>query len=148
MVAALGLLVWRAIDYQSRWNAAPVVEGTVVAVDPPPPDPFPSKFTVAYQDLEGNPHETVFGFADVYVTRAVGDKVEVRYLPGAPDEPMGPARVNDAAFLKFMPWGIAIVGVYLGVQILAWIAAAVWRATQSAGARPEELKTTLGKEYD
>jgi hypothetical protein len=144
-VAALGLLVWRAIDYQQKWNNAPVVEGEVVAVDPPPPDPFPDKFTVAYRDLDGNPHETIFGIADVYATRAVGDKLEVRYLPGAPAEPMGPARLNDAAFIKFMPWGIGIFAVYLGVQILGWIASSVFRAAMSGSS---ELKTTVGKEYD
>lgn len=145
LIASLGLLVWRAVDYQQRWNAAPVVEGEVIAVDPPPPDPFPEKLTVAYRDLDGKSHETVFGLADVYMTRAVGDKVEVRYLPGAPDQPMGPARLNDAAFLKFMPWGIGLVGVYLGVQILASILRAVLRVATSGS---DEYKTAVGKEYD
>lgn len=143
LVASLGWLVWTAIVYQQKWNAAPIVEGEVIAVQPPPPDPFPSEFTVAYK-VDGKEYQTVFVVADVYATRAVGDKVEVRYLPGAPDKPMGPARVNDAAFLKFMPWGIGIVGSYLALQFLISIASLILRATS----RPDELKTTIGKQYD
>lgn len=143
MLASLGWLVWIGIQYQQKWNAAPTVEGEVVAVQPPPPDPFPSEFTVAYR-VDGKEYRTVFEPADVYLTRAVGDKVDVRYLPGTPDEPMGPARVSDAAFLKFMPWGIGIVGAYLALQLLLSIAGMILRAISG----PEKLKTTIGKEYD
>lgn len=143
MIAAMGWLVWTAIEYQRKWSASPTAEGEVVAVQPPPPDPFPDEITVAYR-VDGKEYQTVFGVADVYMTRAVGDKVDVRYLPGAPDKPMGPARVNDAAFLKFVPWGIGIVGAYLALQLLISIAGSILRATS----RPDELKTTLGKQYD
>lgn len=143
MLASLGWVVWTAIQYQQKWNAAPTVEGEVVAVNPPPPDPFPSEITVAYL-VDGKEYRTVFGLNDVYMTRAVGDKVEVRYLPDAPDEPMGPARVSDAAFVEFMPWGIGVVGAYLVLQLLISIAGALLRAASG----PAELKTTIGKQYD
>ncbi|HEV7281429.1 MAG TPA: DUF3592 domain-containing protein [Pirellulaceae bacterium] len=143
LMGAMGWLIWTAIDYQRKWSASPSVEGEVIAVEPPPPEPFPSEFTVAYH-VDGKEHRTVFGVADVYMTRAVGDKVDVRYLPDAPDQPMGPARVNDAAFLRFMPWGIGIFGAYLALQLLISIGSKLLPAT----ARPEELKTTLGTQYD
>jgi Protein of unknown function (DUF3592) len=120
LAAALVWLFWTAIDYQRRWNAAPVVEGEIVSVDPPPPDPFPMKFTVAYRDQAGVERTTVFERADIYAN-SVGDKVDVRYLPEAPDQPMGPARLSDAAFLKYVPWGIGIGAVYCVLQIVAGV---------------------------
>lgn len=143
MVASLGWVVWTAIEYQRKWNAAPIAEGEVVAVQPPPPDPFPDEITVADR-VDGKEYRTIFGIADVYMTRAVGDKVEVRYLPDAPEQPMGPARVADAAFIEFMPWGIGVVGAYVVLQLAVSIVGTIFRATS----RPDELKTSLGKQYD
>ena len=111
---------------------------------PPPRDPYPSELTVAYT-VVGKEDRTVFGLADVYTTRAIGEKVEVRYLREAPGEPMGPARVYDAAFQKFVPWGIGIFGAYLALQILISIARLIFR---TAFRPPGDLKTTIGKEYD
>lgn len=126
LIAALGWLVWNALLYQQRWNNAPVVEGVVTDVQPPPPEPFPNDFTIAYQDEAGNPHQVVLHVADVYTTRNVGDKVEIRYLPEAPDQPLGPARYRDAAFLKFVPWGAGILAAYWVVQLA--IPLAYWLA--------------------
>ena len=58
--------------------------------------------------------------ADIYVPKAVGDTVDVRYLPEAPDAPLGPARVQDAAFLKFTPYFLVVVVGYLVLHGLAW----------------------------
>jgi hypothetical protein len=127
LALALGLLVARAFDYQRRWNEAPVVEGEVIAVNPPPPDPFPSELTVAYRDQAGGEHQTVFRLADVYATRAVGEKVEVRYLPSAPEEPMGPAQYRDAGFVKYLPWGIGLMGVYCVLQVVGSLVGMVGR---------------------
>jgi hypothetical protein len=118
LAAALALLFWEAIGYQRQWNNAPVVEGRVIAVKPPGAT-FPDEFTIAYRDLTGGEHQVVFKPADVYVLREVGEKVEVRFLPETPDQPLGPARVRDAAFLKYAPWGIGIVAVYLVLQLSA-----------------------------
>jgi hypothetical protein len=117
LAAALALVFWRAVDYQRQWNDAPTVEGEVIAVEPPPPEPFPRKFTITYRDQAGGEHTTVFERADIYVN-AVGEKVDVRYLPEAPDQPMGPARVRDAAFIKFGPWGIGVLAVYFVLQVV------------------------------
>jgi len=121
LAVALVLLFWRAIDYQRQWNDAPVVEGEVIAVDPPPPEPFPMKFTIVYRDQAGGKHTTVFERADIYVN-SVGDKVDVRYLPAAPDQPMGPARVRDAAFIKYGPWGFGLLGAYFVLQVVLSVA--------------------------
>jgi len=127
LAAALVLLFWQAVKYQQRWNNAAMVEGEVIAVDPPPPEPFPMKFTIAYKDQAGVERATVFERADIYVN-AVGEKVDVRYLPDAPDQPMGPARVRDAAFIKFVPWGIGVVGVYLVLQVVLSVIGGILRA--------------------
>lgn len=119
---ALGLLMWQAIGYQQRWNVAPVAEGEVVEVRPLPPDPFPMEFVVAYRDHNGGAHQAVFKRADIYTSPAIGEKVEVRYLPEAPDQPLGPARYRDIAFEKFVPWAIGIVAAYTVLQLIVSLA--------------------------
>jgi hypothetical protein len=131
LFAALGWLVWHAIQYQQRWNTAPVAEGEVIEVRPPPPDPFPSEFTIAYRDDAGLPHQVVLKRADVYVTQSVGEKVELRYLPEAPDQPLGPAAYRDAAFQKFVPWGIGIMAAYCVLQLVVSIA--LWTVGRAGG---------------
>jgi hypothetical protein len=130
LAVSLALLVWQAINYQRQWDHAPVVEGQVIAVQPPGAT-FPDEFTILYRDLTGREHQVVFKPADVYVLRVVGEKVEVRYLPEAPDQPLGPARVRDAAFLKYMPWGIGMVAAYLVLQ--ASISAVSWLTQRTKG---------------
>jgi hypothetical protein len=122
LAVALGLLVWQGVDYQRRWNAAPAVEGDVIDVKPPPPDPFPSEYTIAYRDQAGAAHRAVLKWADVYATPHVGEKLEIRYLPEAPDRPMGPARYRDAAFEKYIPWGIGIMATYCVLLIIIPVA--------------------------
>lgn len=117
-VAGVALVAWQGFQYQVRWNQSLSAEGTVIAVKPPPPDPFPDELTVEYADPTGKQHQTVFRRADVYITREVGEKVEVRYLPEAPDQPLGPARYRDAAFVEYMPYGIGIVAVYLVLLVI------------------------------
>jgi hypothetical protein len=126
LIVALGLLIWRAIEYQRRWNAALVVEGEVIAVHPPPPEPFPDRFTIAYRDQAGGQHEVVLGRPDIYALLQVGEKVELRYLPEAPEQVLGPARVRDIAFDRFFPWGIGLFGAYLALQLVAAVIAAMW----------------------
>lgn len=115
--ALISLVVLQAAQYQRRWQDAPKAEGEVIAVGPGGPDTIATEFTVAYQDQEGARRQVKLGIADVYVPKAVGDRVELRYLPEAPDKPLGPGRVHDAAFVKYFPWGIGILAGYLVVQI-------------------------------
>lgn len=108
----IGMLVWQGIAYQGQWNSAPVVEGEVIGVEPPPPEPFPDEYTIDYRDSAGNSHQVVFKRNDVYVTPKIGEKVEIRFLPDAPDRPLGPARYRDAAFDRYLPLGIGVVAAY------------------------------------
>lgn len=117
LAVALGLTMWKATDYQRQWSDAVLVEGDVIATEPPPPDPFPNEYTVAYRDQTGQPHQVTLKRADVYATPHVGEKLELRYLPELPDQPLGPARYQDAAFDKFFPIGIGILVVYGVIQI-------------------------------
>jgi len=133
VVAAMGLTVWQAIRYQARWNAAPAVEGNVIDVKPPPPDPFPGEYTVEYRDQAGNPHQVLLKRNDVYVTPKIGETIEIRYLPEDPDEPLGPARSRDIAFVKFVPIGIGVMAIYLILQIIIPLAALALRRVRSSG---------------
>ncbi len=126
-LAAVGLVVWLAVDYQQQWNAAPVVEAEVIAIDPPPPETFPERYTVAYLDTTGKRQEAVLDRWEIYAFPKVGDKVEIRYLPEAPDKPMGPAKVQDAGVSKYLPWGIGVVVGYFVLQMLVPLLGLIWR---------------------
>jgi hypothetical protein len=127
LMVGMALVVWRAIDYQRRWNEAPVVEGEVVDVKPPPPEPFPNEYTIVYHDKMGRRHQVIFQRADVYNIAKVGGKVEIRYLPEAPDEPLGPARVPDAWVERYIPWGIGVMVGYFVLQLAVPIVGWAWR---------------------
>lgn len=120
LLGALGWLFQAARQYQARWDQVPVVPGTIVDVQPPPPEPFPERYTVEYVDDRQHTHRVVWGLADLYVPREMGEIVEVRYLPEAPDQPRSPGRYRDAAFLKFFPFGIAAVALYGVLQLIVW----------------------------
>ena len=122
LLISLGVVGWRAFDYQRRWHASPTVEGEVIAVEPPPPEPFPDKYTIAYQDLAGGQHQVVWTRNKVYGIHKVGDKIELRYLPEAPERPVNPPDVSDEAFITFLPWGIGIFVAYLALQFAISIA--------------------------
>jgi len=131
LFVSLGVIGWRAFDYQKRWHQSPTVEGEVIAVEPPPPEPFPDKYTIAYQDLNGGNHQVVWKSNKVYGIHKVGDKMELRYLPEAPERPVAPPDVSDEAFIKFLPWGIGVFAVYLVLQFAISIVGLVLGAKRS-----------------
>jgi hypothetical protein len=139
LMIVLGLIVWSAIDYQRRWQDAPVALGSVVAVKPPPPEPFPEEYTVVYFDTAKVRHEVVLQRNDVYVTPKIGETVEIRYLPEAPDEPLGPARVNDIAMEKYVPWGIGVITAYLILQFVAAFSGLILRKAMTAALAPTKV---------
>ena len=120
-VITAGWLVLATLRLQQRWNEAVVVEGVVVAVDPPPPEPFPDRVTVAYVDTKGVRRETLLKRADFYAASGIGDKMEIRYLLEAPDKPLGPARIREIAFDFAVPRVIGLFGMYLVLQLVAGV---------------------------
>jgi hypothetical protein len=126
----MGAIVFQAIEYQGRWNAATVVQGNVIDVQPPPPEPFPDQYTIDYSDLAGKQYQVVFQRNDVYVAPQVGETVEIRFLPEAPHRPLGPARYRDAAFNKYVPYGIGLMAAYSAFQILIPLASLIFRRRQ------------------
>jgi hypothetical protein len=132
LFGAIGLLVWQAIDYQRRWNEAPVVPGDVLDVQPPPPDPFPTEYTIAYRDQAGTAHQVVLKRADVYLAPKVGENVEIRFLPESPAAPLGPARYRDIAVEKYVPLVIGIIAIYLVILIIVPVAQWLLRGNRRA----------------
>ena len=133
LFALTGAIVWQAATHQRRWHAAPTVEAEVIAAGPGGPETIPTDFVVSYRDHNGVEHQASVGLADVYVPRAVGEKVELRYLPEEPGRPLGPSRAKDEAFSRFFPWVIAGLVGYLVVLICE---AVVWRLTRGQADPP------------
>lgn len=115
---AAAWVVWSAFQLQQRWNNATVVQAEVIAVEPPPPDPFPEAATVAYSDLKGRRHEIRLERNDFYVIQGVGDTIELRYLPEAPGHPLGPVKSRDIGFDYAVPRVGAVLAAIAGLQLV------------------------------
>ena len=109
VAAFFGKQAW---EEEKRWDNAPVVEADVVAVWPPPPEPFPNKFQLSFQDNSQTTHEVELGQNDVYGVPKVGEKITLRYLPESPQTVKGPAKIHDIAFERFVPYLLGTVAVY------------------------------------
>jgi hypothetical protein len=121
LLLSMAIVVWQGIDYQRRWDNALAVDAVVIGVSPPPPDPFPDFFTIGYQDQQGQRHEAIMHHSEIFSLSKIGDKVQIQYLPEAPDAPLGPWGARSAGLDKYIPWGIGVIGAYIGLQFVAGI---------------------------
>jgi hypothetical protein len=111
-------VIWQGALYQRRWHDAPKVEAEVIAIHPNEPDQIPTEFVVTYRDQNGIERQATLGLADLYGPKAVGEKIELYYLPEHPDRPLTHARKGDVAFIKFGPWVIGLFAGYLALQVI------------------------------
>lgn len=108
---------WRAWEEKKRWDSASEVQAKVFSVWPAPPEPFPSRFQLSYQDQSGTTHEVELEASDFYGTPQVGDDISLRYLPESPQMPLGPIKFRDVAFDHFVPYFLATIGAYFLLHI-------------------------------
>ena len=50
----------------------------------------------------------------------VGDAVNVRYLPDAPDKVLGPAAFGNVGFDTALPYGIGILAIFSLLQLIVF----------------------------
>ncbi len=118
LVVSLGILVYWAIQLQRKWNVAPEVPAVVVALDPPPPHPLPERITLQLNDSKGTERRHTLGYMQFCMTPTLGDEVNIRYLPDAPDEVLGPVAARDVGFESALPYGIGILAIYSFLQLI------------------------------
>lgn len=118
LMVALGWLAWTAIGIQRQWDALPEVKSRVVATNPPPPEPFPREFTVAYTDAAGAERQATFPDTDIIGLPQVGDEIPIKYMPDSPDKPLAMVRYRDIGMDFAMPIGFTIFGIYVGLQFV------------------------------
>jgi hypothetical protein len=94
------------------------VDAVVIGASPPPPDPFPDFFTVAYQDQQGQRHEAIMKHYEIFSLSKIGDKVQIQYLPEEPEKPLGPWGARSAGMDKYIPWGVGVVATYFILQLI------------------------------
>ncbi len=116
VAAFFGKQAW---EEQTRWDNAPEVDAEVIAVSPPPPEPFPNKYQLAFEDNKGTRHELELEQNDVYGVPRVGEKVKLRYLPESPQTVKGPAKVHDIGFQAFVPYLLGTVAVYFVLHFMS-----------------------------
>jgi hypothetical protein len=118
LFVSMAALIYWAIQSQRRWDAATEVSAVVVALDPPPPYPLPNDITVSFQDSSGTVHRSTLGYMQFLKTPQLGDEVNVRYLPEAPDKALGPIAARDVGFDMAVPYGMGIVAIYSVLQLI------------------------------
>ncbi len=106
------------MELQKKWNEAPDVVAIVIALKPPPPEPFPDEVTVSYTDTSGNEHQFVLGRTDYYGIAKIGDEINIRFLPELPEKPLGPSRFREVGFDFALPCGIVILASYSVLQLM------------------------------
>ncbi|MCA9195795.1 MAG: hypothetical protein KDB03_28700 [Planctomycetales bacterium] len=121
LIVAMCVLAARATWIQMRWNALPDVEATVVAVAPPPPSPFGEFFHLQYRDSLGNEFQAKLERMQFYDEPKLGQQVEIRFLPEAPHNPLGPHRWSEVGMNLAIPYALAILTVYTITLLLASI---------------------------
>jgi hypothetical protein len=125
LFVSLGVLAWRAIQLQQRWNAAPEVPAVVVALNPPPPSVLPNTITVLFKELSGTEHRQALGFMQFEQTPKMGEEVQVRYLPESPDMVLGPVACRSVGIDMAIPYGIGILAAYSLLQLIVLVP---WRS--------------------
>jgi hypothetical protein len=118
LTVALGMVAWRAIELQRRWNALPDIPATVIAVVPPPPAPFGDQFQLRYLDESGRVHEVALERMAFFDQPKLDSIVHIRYLPEAPDEPLGDRRLADVGMTYGLPRAAVVVAMYAGILLI------------------------------
>ncbi len=116
-VASMGTLIWWAILLQQKWDAAPEVPAVVVALDRPV---LPENITVSFSDSNGTEHRQSLGYMQFAMSPKLGDEINVRYLPDAPDKVLGPGAIWDVGLNAALPYGIGILAIYSFLQLVVF----------------------------
>ena len=120
LVASIGTVIWQAVQLQRGWDSAPEVPAIVVALDPPPPSVLPNNITVRFNDSNGVEHSKALGHLQFMMTPKLGDEVNIRYMPGEPDNVLGPVASRDIGFETAIPSVFGIVAIYTFLNLLLY----------------------------
>ena len=112
MFVAVACIGWLSFQDEKRWHQAPVVDGTVVAIEDADNPHKRETYVVDYHDSTGAAHQVRWTLADLYVPPMVGATVEVRYLEEAPDKPIGPMQLRNMGFFNYVPYILLVMGIY------------------------------------
>jgi hypothetical protein len=137
-LALLGLVGRAGFHDMQRWNQAPIFTGKFVGMElvprkkhfdlgperlrrlmPDDPTRTREMYHVEYLDPAGRQQTVALEGADFYVPpRESGEDVQFAYIAGDPPEIKGPSRIRDAAFLDYLPWGIAVGVLFVVGQMV------------------------------
>jgi hypothetical protein len=118
MMALIGTAVF-AFQEQQAWRSAPTAMATVTAVDPLPAGIGQKPIHVEFTDEGGKRQQASLETAEFYShPNEAGEQVEIRYLPTEPVQVKGPARAQDAAFVRYVPVVLVITAIYGALMAL------------------------------
>lgn len=118
VLSLIGIVVCAAQEQQA-WQMASTATARVISIDHLPAGIGQKPFHVEFRDADGAAYTAGLEAADFYVAPSnPGDEVEVRYLLTEPIQVKGPARVQDAAFTRYMPWAIGSTALYAALMTL------------------------------
>jgi hypothetical protein len=135
-ILCLGLLAWvgyLGFQEMQRWATARALTGKFISVEQVPrkkffdvgperlrrlmpDDPVRKRefYHIEYLDPAGRSRTAMLEGAEFYVPpRQEGEDVQIAFVDGDPPQVKGPSRASDAAFLKCMPWAMAVGVIYI-----------------------------------
>jgi hypothetical protein len=117
-ILALGWFGREAFLEHQRWHTAPHIVGKVTEIVDTPKGFTKRIYRVSYTDPEGHVQSAELEPAEFYIgPTAPGEEVELAYVAGNPPRVMGMSRVRDAAFVRYVPWFIAVTAIYAILSI-------------------------------
>jgi hypothetical protein len=148
-IAALALVGKKAFEEKRLWSGSPTLQAKFVTVervtmrqfrDNLPPAlswmfPQPKAVMIEAYRVEfvppgqETPQQAVLERGELYVPpEKPGDQVPIVHVAGPPPRTLGLRRAQDIAFIEYMPWAIAIGGLWLVLNIALGLLPAIWRA--------------------
>jgi len=133
-VAALGYLGWLSWEETQRWQNFVTLPAKLLSIEEPSNPRGIPRYRLSYLDPAGEPQTAVLERGEFYISpREIGEEVQIAYSAKPPARAMGLARTRDAAFIRYTPWFIGVVAVY----IILFTIAGFLRRLQRPAAEPK-----------
>jgi len=131
-IVSMGAVIKLGFEEMQRWQAALILDGRLTALEMQNGET--KGYHIEYTDPGGKQRRTVLEGADFYVApQSIGDAVQICYVPEEPPRVKGQARAQDAAFLRYLPWGAGVLLTYGIANMIAGLLAQRSRAAATAG---------------
>jgi hypothetical protein len=147
-LAALVFIAREGFQETRVWHTATTLQGRFVSTEEVPrkkyldlapesvrqhmpDDPVRRRtlYRIEYLDPTGHSHTAALGAAELYgPPREAGEQVPIAYVPGDPPRVKGLSGADNAAFVEYVPWAMAVGVFWIVMQFVLGIVPRTWRS--------------------